>query len=1413
MRRRGQGTFEYVLLLGGVLLIVVLAIVVLQNTFNQSTQGISEIEMKKCKAAAGASPACFAGSIFQPSASFSSWEVPEGTLCDCSNFNPDALPGGSEPQTEFSRPSTLYFADSAAVSPAPATLTRPRLIGDGKRLRLVLQHFVSSTYSGPLRVVLPVSKDRVQKLVVMPFSQPVLSESLDGSGLTVLKWDQFHPVNKKQLFIVIAYLKPADRKQVESEIRSKIPKVTAARPAHLPEGFDEYVHPGVSESSLTCLPEGSSCANPFGPACCSGLACDAGAFMSCKKTSLPTPLPVPTSTPMPILTATPIPTSTPTALPSPTPTRQPSACVQARGQCVSVFDVSDVYRNCVRGNDAALDASCGVDTYCCVPRPSVFPTASPIPTATPAPVPTSTATPSPTASPSATPAPGAYVACGANGAGMCYKTVSYNTNNNHLGCPLGLQSLAENGRECSNLGASCCKQPPASSCESVEGLCIGGQPFYPDACSWPEFGRAPASSTGSCSPNLLCCKPSPSYQVSAAVKILATPMPVSTPTPTLAPTTMPTSTPTPTASPTPSSDLRSVKTWAYQLTGYSAVDSLSQLKASSAQLVVIDAFSSTPTTKFTASQIQELKSAGKKVVAYMSIGEAENYRYYWKTGWTTGNPAWLGRPNSAWSQGGSINAKVRYWDPQWQAVILGDGGYLDQIVGLGFDGVYLDIVDAYEYWSDPAQTAASSDQPVAEIAFSDSSFSGTRNYLDENVAAERMLLFIKAIRDRARKTQPSFVVIPQNAPQLVNYRTATGLSYTDVLDAIGKEDTWYTDYGTTDSVTQKLGTTALLRSTPDGLGSLRIIKAAGKPVFSVDYFNPATDSAKVSDYCAKAAVEGFVAYPADARNLDDVSRLTCSPIPMLSPTPSPSLGPETFTLTLHYGSNFVSVPLFDSKYVGGTCVFDGKDVPAWHFNGQTYDSAGKFSDKSIRLEAGKGYWVSSNNKQDCTAVFSGTRSFSSYGRLALRGGGNPPKSYRGWNMVGALSKTASFGQVRNDCKMISGLFGYVPSGGSYEKVDVLQPGRGYWVFVENDCFLDGDSSSPVPSPTPPISVTTPELPALPSVGTPTPAPSPGVTIRPTILPTVTPVVFVTPTPVPEVPKVCASYFSRKGSAQMVQGTWADDPQITATRESCLAYMTANILSKPYCAQPDGQSILIALIPKSKFSFELPVLTSEEKIYSQVCLQPSPSPSPSPTAIPTPNCLVQLPFLQIGCQPIPTPTPLPSPTAAPMPASDTLVFSTGQTSFQTSATDTATVDLSYVLVQSSLDAPFDFGTVKTRSFYYVTDSKPAGKAVQGMVFYRDPTTSNFVPYIHPGAVRSSDGRVSTNFVPYSYGTQRVDIRFNADGINLGPTEPDFMDFVIFVPDGPGGPSFQIDVGYGDQSTPRLGSSTQSGVAYG
>jgi cysteinyl-tRNA synthetase len=85
--------------------------------------------------------------------------------------------------------------------------------------------------------------------------------------------------------------------------------------------------------------------------------------------------------------------------------------------------------------------------------------------------------------------------------------------------------------------------------------------------------------------------------------------------------------------------------------------------------------------------------ARRLVIAYMSIGEAEDYRYYWREEWKDDPPSWLGGQNSRWRG----NYLVRYWDASWQRIIMGAAdSYLDRIIDAGFDGVYLDVVAAYE---------------------------------------------------------------------------------------------------------------------------------------------------------------------------------------------------------------------------------------------------------------------------------------------------------------------------------------------------------------------------------------------------------------------------------------------------------------------------------------------------------------------------------------------------------------------------------------------------------------------------------------------------------------------------------------------------------------------------------------------
>lgn len=104
-------------------------------------------------------------------------------------------------------------------------------------------------------------------------------------------------------------------------------------------------------------------------------------------------------------------------------------------------------------------------------------------------------------------------------------------------------------------------------------------------------------------------------------------------------------------------------------------------------------------TEFSQAEINQLKNkanGGKRlVISYMSIGEAENYRYYWKSSWVIKKPNWMDGENPNWPG----NYKVRYWDQSWKDIIYGnDNSYLKKILDAGFDGVYLDIIDAFEYY-------------------------------------------------------------------------------------------------------------------------------------------------------------------------------------------------------------------------------------------------------------------------------------------------------------------------------------------------------------------------------------------------------------------------------------------------------------------------------------------------------------------------------------------------------------------------------------------------------------------------------------------------------------------------------------------------------------------------------------------
>jgi len=126
-------------------------------------------------------------------------------------------------------------------------------------------------------------------------------------------------------------------------------------------------------------------------------------------------------------------------------------------------------------------------------------------------------------------------------------------------------------------------------------------------------------------------------------------------------------------------------------------DFITSVSATDFDIIIMDLFHNDYV--YTSSQINELKvkknGGNRLVICYMSIGEAEDYRFYWDSSWKTGNPTWLDRENPDWEG----NYKVRYWEDDWQDIILtGDDSYLGKILAAGFDGVYLDIIDGFEYF-------------------------------------------------------------------------------------------------------------------------------------------------------------------------------------------------------------------------------------------------------------------------------------------------------------------------------------------------------------------------------------------------------------------------------------------------------------------------------------------------------------------------------------------------------------------------------------------------------------------------------------------------------------------------------------------------------------------------------------------
>ncbi|MFA6089564.1 MAG: endo alpha-1,4 polygalactosaminidase [Candidatus Woesearchaeota archaeon] len=246
---------------------------------------------------------------------------------------------------------------------------------------------------------------------------------------------------------------------------------------------------------------------------------------------------------------------------------------------------------------------------------------------------------------------------------------------------------------------------------------------------------------------------------------------------------------------------KDIKSFHYQLQSTSFKD----LKSLNVDFLIIDVDDSN-LNSFQISVLKQTENGKKenmKILSYLSIGEAEDYRNYWKETWKVRNPDFIDLENPEWKG----NYKVNYWDVVWQNITI---ERIKDIADLGYDGVYLDVVDAFEYYQNKGRDTAKQD----------------------------MVEFVGTLSKAIKEIYPNFIIVSQSNPELYEEE-----NFKNAIDGIGRESVWYQNDEkiSEDNVNYVLD-------------YMKITKNDGKLVFVIDY--PTTNQ-NVCDFYSKCKEEEF----------------------------------------------------------------------------------------------------------------------------------------------------------------------------------------------------------------------------------------------------------------------------------------------------------------------------------------------------------------------------------------------------------------------------------------------------------------------------------------------------------------------------------------------------------------------------
>lgn len=287
--------------------------------------------------------------------------------------------------------------------------------------------------------------------------------------------------------------------------------------------------------------------------------------------------------------------------------------------------------------------------------------------------------------------------------------------------------------------------------------------------------------------------------------------------------------------------------WLYQLQNPKPT----KIEKSGFKNVIIDySDDGSASEEFTAPEILPLTQNGGTALCYFSIGEAEEYRFYWRKEWKGAQrPEWLGRENPDWEG----NYCVRYWKPEWRETVLKP--YLEKIVAQGFSGVYLDIVDGFEYWGDSDTYGSERETRLAD------------DPADEAEAAQRMTNLLAWIKQTGTDLKKGpFLVFAQNGERLLSFSGAE--EFLKSVDGIGIESLWFHRKKTLPA-----------KETTARLELLRAGKKAGLQIVITDYIDDGSgpggkNGKRIREFISRCDSEGFGHYAAQQnQELDTINRI------------------------------------------------------------------------------------------------------------------------------------------------------------------------------------------------------------------------------------------------------------------------------------------------------------------------------------------------------------------------------------------------------------------------------------------------------------------------------------------------------------------------------------------------------------